>query len=157
MASVDCVDEVVLDLRGQQLGGLLHRLHEELDVLLDALELILDEQALILYQFLQRLHLVGSEGEHDLCLERDGVAHVATMPYGQASAQLLHGLADEAHHLLVGVGAATVDLQARVATKEALQRHADCRLLVVGDRLILQFGGDVNATSRTDDKLAPEL
>ena len=106
---------------------------------------------------LQSLDVGLWQGEYSLSLERNGVAHVAAVPGGQTGAERGDGSVYQTYHLLVGVGAAFVDLQTGVAAAQTFQCHFASRLLIVGHFLVAQCGGDVDAAGRTDDELTPEL
>lgn len=98
-------------ISGNKLCRLVHLLSEEFNVFLNATELILDGDTLLLDETLQRLYLFLRQSQHDLSLEGDSIAHVAAMPGSKACICLCYSLAHETYHLLVGIGAALVDLQ----------------------------------------------
>ena len=82
MTSKDGIYQVVLNLLRNLLGRSLYVLCEELDVLcyLDTLELV-DEFILpVGYHVVQSLYVLLRQGQYYLCLEWDGVAHVAALP-----------------------------------------------------------------------------
>ena len=132
MAGVDGIHEVVLNLARQQFLRVFHVLDEELHAFLNAFELIFDGDTLFLHESLEVLYLVFRQGEHHLSLERNGVSHVSAVPLGETRAHFRHGLANQAHHLLVGICATLVDFEAGVSATQAFESNLyGCLLIVV--------------------------
>ena len=111
MASIDGIDEVVLNLLRNKCCRLVDILNEELDVVLDGLKLILDGNALLLNHLLQWLNLCLWQCQNNFCLERNGIAHVAAVPADKTCTEVGNSLADEADHLFVGIGTTLIDFQ----------------------------------------------
>ena len=158
MAGVDGIDEVILNLHGHLLLGCRDVLDKELYAALYLLVLVLEILQPVGYEIAQGLHVLLGQREFGDGLEGDGVAHVAALPAGKTGVELFDGLADKAYHEFVGVAAALVNLQSGVAAAQALQRDAHGSVVGVGvSLLVVEGGGDVDATGGADDKLAPVL
>ena len=123
MASVDSVDDVVLNFLGHLVRGCLYSCSEELYAALDASIFVFESLFPFGNKLLQSLHVLLGQREHGLTLERNGVAHVAAVPCSKACLTLGYGVANEAHHELVGVGATLVNLKTGVATTQTLKRN----------------------------------
>ena len=82
MASVDCIYKIILDFGRNLHLRSLYILGEELDVLgcLNAFELITDFVLPVCYQVIQCFDVLLRQGQNNLSLEWDGIAHVAALP-----------------------------------------------------------------------------
>ena len=82
MASKDGVYQVVLNLGRNLCGWSFYVLGEELDVLdvLNAVELIAELVLPVGYHVVQGLYVLLWQSQYHLCLEWDGVTHVAALP-----------------------------------------------------------------------------
>ena len=90
MASVDCIYQVILNLGRNLCGWSLYVLCEELDSIntLNAFEFIAELVLPVGYHIVQSLNILLWQGKNHLCLEWDGVAHVAAVPGSQTSIKL---------------------------------------------------------------------
>ena len=158
MASVDGVEQIVLNLLGHLSCRRFNVLNEELYVLFDGAILVVEQSAPLGYGFLQSLNVLLRQCEHSLALERYGVAHVAAVPCGEACSVLGDCLMYKTCHELVGIAASLVNLQARVSALQSLDNNLDGSVVLVGLHfLIFECGCDVDTACRTDNKLAPCL
>ena len=82
-----------------------------LDVL-DALEFILELFLPVCYQVLECLYVLLWQGEYNLCLEWDGIAHITSVPGSKTSVEFGNGFTYETNHAFVGVGTTQVDVHA---------------------------------------------
>ena len=147
MTAVDGIDEVVLNLYGHFHLRRRHVFGKEFDAAFDVLVLIDEVSFPVVHHFLQGSDVLLRQGQHHFGLERDGVAHVATVPAGQASFALFDGLAYETHHHLICVAATFVNLKAGVSTTQTFQRHTDSSVCRVGFHLLIgQGSGHVDTT-----------
>ena len=159
VASEERVDEVVLNLFGHQGGGqghFGHFGHFDLEVgLHDAV--FLEEVALPFgfHRFFERSHVLSGEGEHSFGFAGNGVPHVAALPFGQSRLEVGNGVGHHASEVLVGVGASLVDLQTGVSAAQTVERDAHRLVVGIGSYgLEFEFGGEVDATGRSDHEFA---
>ena len=157
VTGIDGIDEVVLDFHWKKASGLFSLLDKKIHVRLDTLELVLDECLLAGDHLFQSRDIGLRQGKNDLCLERNGIAHIASFPACQPGIQFGDSLAYQAYHLLVGIGTSLVDFKARVSSTQPFQGNPDSCLLVVDNLLVLQGRCDVDTAGRTDDELSPCL
>ena len=159
MAAVDGTDEIVLNLDGYLCRRRSHILDDDLDALwLYNLILVVEGLLPVLSHFLEGIDILFRQRQHRLGLEGDCVAHVAAVPGAETSVQLVDGVEHDASHQFVGVAATFVNLQSGVTAAQSFHRDADGDVILVGlHLLIVQRGGDVDATGRADDELAPVL
>ena len=82
MPGIDGIYQVVLNLCRNLCSWSLYVLGEEFNVLdvFDAVELIADLVLPVGYHVVQCLYVFLWQGEYYLCLEWDGIAHVAALP-----------------------------------------------------------------------------
>ena len=158
MTGIDGIDEVVLNLHGHLRLRCFHLFCEELNTTLDVLELIFEVIFPVSHQFLQVIHILLRQCQHHFSLERDGVAHITTMPGSQTGFAFLDGLSNEAYHHLIGIATTFVDLQTRMTATQSFQSYLHG--YVIGIRLhlfIFKRCGNINTTSRADHELTPCL
>ena len=80
MNGIDGIHEVVLNLyRHLHLRGL-DVFGKELDTVLNALVFVDECVAPVIHHLLESLHIFFWQCEHHLCLEGNGIAHIAAMP-----------------------------------------------------------------------------
>ena len=111
MHGIDGIHEVVLYLHRHLHLGCLHVLGKELDTVLNALIFVDECLAPVVHHLLESLHVLLRQCEHHLGLIWDGIAHISSVPCGKASLTLGNGLAHEAHHEFVGIGASYIDFK----------------------------------------------
>ena len=144
-ATLDGVDQVVLNLfrdeRGRQLGRALSR---EADVALHALVLCAVERLVLADELLHVGHTVGGHRDDSRDFARDGVAERAALDRGQAHVVVADGLLEEAEEELVGVGAAQVDVDTRVAALESGQGEAQRHVALRRRLAVAIVEGDVH-------------
>ena len=158
MASIDGIHQVVLDFHRHFCLGRSGFLGKELNAALNAAVFLGEGFLPFVHYIAERLHVLFRQCEHHFRLERDGIAHVSSMPRGQTSLTLGNGLSDEAHHEFVGIATSLVYFQPGVSATQSLEGYLHGRIVSISLRLlIIEFGSHVNAAGTSDDKLAPSF
>ena len=111
MCRIYCVYKVVLDFLRNDVCRQGNILNKHLDAFLDALVFVVECLPVIVYKLDKVILVFLRQGEHGLCLARDGVAHVASVPACQASLVVGDGLAYYAHEHLVSIAASGAYLE----------------------------------------------
>ena len=116
MTSIDSINKVVLNINWNKTFWLLYILYEELNIWFNTLEFIFYECLLTSNHFLQSSNILLWQSQDNLCLEWDSITHITTFPRSQARTEFGNGIANEANHLLIGIGTSLIDFKTRVTT-----------------------------------------
>ena len=78
---IDSVDDVVLDFCRNKCSRLFCVFNKEFDVAFNRFKLAFNQLTLCFHHFLECCNFVFSQCKYNFCLERNGIAHIATLPY----------------------------------------------------------------------------
>ena len=116
VTSIDGVYQVVLYFYRNLLFGSFYLNGNKLDVVFYGFKLVFKVFFPIIDKVFHVFNILFRHRENNFSLERNGIAHVSSMPRGQATSFFLDGFANKSDHKFVGIGTAFIDFKPRVAT-----------------------------------------
>ena len=117
MTSAESIDQIVLQFCRNDLCGALHICTDKGQSILHGTILIRKGLPPFLHSFFKCRHIFFRESKHHFGLTRNGIAHVAALPFSQTGFKVGNSILHKACHHLVGIAAALVNFKSRMAAK----------------------------------------